>query len=145
MVIDEGPLTPENLVMNLKRSPSISPRARGPSPPRGKGRGPQPHGVPPGTCLRGIARGATTRGRGCGRSLVCLHNPSFLTVAVSRGRTCSGQVLPLQLRQLLLKGSVGCLLLNSPELSPELEDLASELIQVVSCSAEPLSGMMISC
>ena len=33
MVIDEGPLTPENLVMNLKRSPSLSPRALGPSPP----------------------------------------------------------------------------------------------------------------
>ena len=28
MVIDEGPLTPENLVLNLKRSPSLSPKDR---------------------------------------------------------------------------------------------------------------------
>ena len=28
MVIDEGPLTPENLALNLKRSPSVSPKAR---------------------------------------------------------------------------------------------------------------------
>ena len=31
MVIDEGPLTPENLVLNLKRSPSLSPQD--PAPP----------------------------------------------------------------------------------------------------------------
>ena len=33
MVIDEGPLTPENLVLNIKRSPSLSPKARAPPAP----------------------------------------------------------------------------------------------------------------